>query len=79
MLRNFLATVATATGLLALPLPLWASGAAALQDTGLLRITVTLIDADGASTPIPRVVMLVSDNPSTDDPPICTNARRSSV
>ena len=68
MLRNFLATVATATGLLALPLPLWASGAAALQDTGLLRITVTLIDADGASTPIPRVVMLVSDNPSTDEP-----------
>ena len=68
MLRKFLATVATATGLLALPLHLWASGAAALQDTGLLRITVTLIDADGASTPIPRVVMLVSDNPSTDEP-----------
>ncbi len=42
--------------------------AASLQDTGVLRVTVTLVDADGATTPIPRVVMLVSDNPSTSEP-----------
>ena len=38
--------------MLALGLPL----AAVTQDTGVLRITVVLTDADGNVTPIPRVV-----------------------
>jgi S1-C subfamily serine protease len=49
--------------LLALGLPL-----AAMQDTGVLRITVVLTDADGNATPIPRVVLLISDNPATGEP-----------
>ena len=44
--------------------PLWA----ATQDTGVLRITVVLTDADGNATPIPRVVLLVSDNPASGEP-----------
>jgi S1-C subfamily serine protease len=42
--------------------------AALLQDTGTLQIRVTLVDATGASTPIPRVTLLISDNPATDEP-----------
>ena len=38
--------------------------AASLQDTGVLRVTVTLVNANGAATPIQRVVMLVSDIPT---------------
>jgi S1-C subfamily serine protease len=38
------------------------------QDTGVLRIRVVLEDATGAATPIPRVVLLVSDNPATAEP-----------
>jgi S1-C subfamily serine protease len=40
----------------------------ARQDTGVLRIRVVLADATGALTPIPRVLLLVSDNPATDEP-----------
>ena len=40
----------------------------AAQATGVLRVTVTLTDADGTTTPIPRVVLLVSDNPATGEP-----------
>ena len=58
MLRN-----AVAAAVLALGLPL-----AATQNTGVLRITVVLTDADGNVTPIPRVVLLVSDNPATNEP-----------
>ena len=45
-------------------LPLWA----ATQGTGMLRITVVLTDADGNVTPIPRVVLLISDNPASSEP-----------
>ena len=38
------------------------------QDGGVLRIRVVLSDAAGAATPIPRVVLLVSDNPATAEP-----------
>ena len=38
------------------------------QDTGVLRVRVTLIDATGATTPIPHVALLVSDNPATAEP-----------
>ncbi len=54
---------AVAVAVLALGLPL----AAASQD-GVLRITVVLTDADGNVTPIPRVVLLVSDNPASSEP-----------
>lgn len=39
-----------------------------LQDTGILRIRVALADSTGALTPIPRVLLLVSDNPATSEP-----------
>jgi S1-C subfamily serine protease len=55
---------AVAVAMLALGLRL----GAVTQDTGLLRITVVLTDADGNVTPIPRVVLLVSDNPATGEP-----------
>ncbi len=38
------------------------------HNTGVLRIAVVLTDADGTATPIPRVVLLVSDNPATAEP-----------
>src|SRR5262245_22974119 len=39
------------------------------QDAGgVLRIRVALADSTGAPTPIPRVVLLVSDNPATSEP-----------
>lgn len=41
---------------------------AALQDTGVLRIRVALNDPAGSLTPIPRVLLLVSDNPATTEP-----------
>ena len=40
----------------------------AAQETGVLRVTVVLADADGNATPIPRVLLLVSDNPATAEP-----------
>lgn len=55
---------AVAVAMLAVGLPL----AAVTQQTGGLRITVVLADADGRATPIPRVVLLVSDNPATGEP-----------
>ena len=41
---------------------------AAGQDTGTLRVRVTLTDASGVTTPVPRLVLLVSDNPPSDEP-----------
>src|SRR5688500_3657790 len=38
------------------------------QDSGVLRISVVLTDADGASTPVPRAQLLISDNPTTREP-----------
>jgi S1-C subfamily serine protease len=38
------------------------------QDAGLLRVRVVLMDASGVATPIPRLVLLVSDDPPTDEP-----------
>src|SRR5262245_59475739 len=38
------------------------------QGTGVLRIRVALADPSGALTPIPRVLLLVSDNPATSEP-----------
>lgn len=40
----------------------------AAQDTGVLRIRVALPDGAGGSIPMPRVVLLVSDNPATSEP-----------
>lgn len=40
----------------------------AAQDSGVLRISVMLTDADGASTPVPRAQLLISDNPTTREP-----------
>src|SRR5436190_7950445 len=41
----------------------------AAQDTGgVLRVRVILDDATGTATPIPRVALLVSDNPATGEP-----------
>ncbi len=44
------------------------SGAAPGQAPGVLHIKVTLTDAARAPTPIPRHVLLISDNPSTISP-----------
>lgn len=41
---------------------------AAVQDTGTLRVRVTLNDASGVSTPLARILLLVSNNPSIDEP-----------
>jgi S1-C subfamily serine protease len=38
------------------------------QDTGVLRITVVLTDASGNAIPIPRAQLLISDNPTTNEP-----------
>jgi S1-C subfamily serine protease len=54
---------AVAVALVAITLPL-----AAVTQTGVLRITVVLSDADGNVTPIPRVVLLISDNPASSEP-----------
>ena len=51
------------TALLALSMTL-----AAAQGAATLRIHVALTDASGIATPIPRLVLLVSDNPPTDEP-----------
>lgn len=55
---------AFAASLLALAATLTVSA----QQTGVLRVSVVLIDADGNETPIPRVMLLVSDNPATAEP-----------
>jgi len=55
--------VAKASTVLALLLTLTAS-----QDTGVLRIRVALPDAAGGLIPMPRVILLVSDNPSSSEP-----------
>jgi len=47
----------------------------ALQDTGLLRVRLTLTDANGVDMPLPRILLLVSDDPATAEPRrIRTNA-----
>ncbi|HWI18916.1 MAG TPA: serine protease [Vicinamibacterales bacterium] len=51
------------SALLALLLTLTAS-----QDTGVLRIRVALPDGAGGLIPMPRVLLLVSDNPATIEP-----------
>ena len=38
------------------------------QETGVLRISVVLTDADGNATPIPRAQLLISDNPTSREP-----------
>jgi S1-C subfamily serine protease len=44
------------------------TGSVAGQATGVLRITVTLVDADERPTPVPRHALLVSDDPPTAAP-----------
>jgi S1-C subfamily serine protease len=44
------------------------SGAASGQELGVLHIKVTLTDAAQASIPVPRVALLISDNPATITP-----------
>lgn len=41
---------------------------AAGQGTGTLRVRVVLVDASGVATPIPRLTLLVSENPPIDEP-----------
>lgn len=41
---------------------------AAAQAAGTLRVRVVLTDVSGVSTPVPRLVLLVSDDPPTDEP-----------
>lgn len=41
---------------------------ATAQERGALRITVTLVDAQGVVTPVPRHALLISDNPPTAAP-----------
>lgn len=38
------------------------------QDTGTLHVAITIADAAGVATPIPRVELLVSANPATGEP-----------
>ena len=45
-----------------------ASTLAAAQATGTLRVRVVLTDASGVATPVPRLVLLVSDEPPTGEP-----------
>src|SRR5688572_14523149 len=42
--------------------------AAAQTGGGTLRIRVQLLDVSGAAIPMPRLVLLVSDNPATAEP-----------
>jgi S1-C subfamily serine protease len=42
--------------------------AAAVQTRSMLHITVTVVDAGGRATPVPRHVLLISDNPATAPP-----------
>ncbi len=42
------------------------------QAVGTLHIRVTLTDADGKSTPVPRHALLISDNPATAAPRLVT-------
>ena len=58
----FRAVIALAMLVLGLPLT------AVSQQPGTLRITVVLIDADGRATPIPRVTLLISQNPASAEP-----------
>jgi hypothetical protein len=51
-----------------MPLLLAALLATMAQEPGLLRISVVVTDAAGNPTPIPRVQLLISDNPSTREP-----------
>lgn len=41
---------------------------AAGQGAGTLRVRIMLTDASGVATPVPRLVLLISDNPPTDEP-----------
>jgi len=41
---------------------------AAAQATGTLRVRVVLTDASGVATPVPRLVLLISDEPPTAEP-----------
>lgn len=38
------------------------------QDTGVLRISVVVADAGGTAVPVPRAVLLISDNPAAREP-----------
>jgi S1-C subfamily serine protease len=55
------------TRLLAI-LALLSAASISAQDTGVLRITVALTDASGNAIPIPRVQLLISDNPTSQEP-----------
>jgi hypothetical protein len=44
------------------------SGAASGQVPSVLHVKVTLTDAAGASMPVPRHALLISDNPATSAP-----------
>jgi S1-C subfamily serine protease len=52
---------------IALTLALLAA-ATAIQQSGVLKITVTVVDADGHVKPVPRHALLISDNPVSAAP-----------
>src|SRR5687768_2565560 len=41
---------------------------ASAQESGLLRISAVLTDANGNPTPIPRAQLLISENPTSQEP-----------
>src|SRR5688500_16273412 len=45
-----------------------AAAPAARQATGVLRITVSLVDTERGVTPVPRHALLISDNPPSAAP-----------
>src|SRR5258708_40237815 len=40
----------------------------AAQPLGVLRIKVTIVDADGHARPVPRHALLISENPTSNTP-----------
>jgi S1-C subfamily serine protease len=66
LMRAVVAAFSIATS--ALSAPAAAVLGSAAQETGVLRVTIVLNDAGGNPIPIPRVLLLISDNPSTSEP-----------
>lgn len=44
------------------------TSAAGARQTGVLRISVVIVDLDGGAVPVPRAQLLISDNPSSREP-----------
>ena len=64
--------------LIAVLLALWAPGAAG-QAQGVLRIRITLTDAEGRPAPVAQHRLLISDNPATTSPREVVTSREGSA